>query len=75
MNPTSVALCVMSSQLIVEPPPNSTFFIATGWDHANGFEIRNIPPEWRKLFKDAGVTKNELRNGKPPSPRFAGGDA
>jgi hypothetical protein len=34
-----------------------------GWDHTNGFEIRNIPPEWRKLFQAAGVTKSELRNG------------
>eukprot|EP01090_Pellita_catalonica_P014596 TRINITY_DN3762_c0_g2_i3.p1 TRINITY_DN3762_c0_g2~~TRINITY_DN3762_c0_g2_i3.p1 ORF type:complete len:421 (+),score=99.30 TRINITY_DN3762_c0_g2_i3:86-1348(+) len=33
-----------------------------GWDPANGFEIRNIPPQWRKLFQAAGVKKNELRD-------------
>jgi len=25
-----------------------------GWDPLKGFEIRNIPPEWKKLFKAAG---------------------
>lgn len=33
-----------------------------GWDPSNGFEIRNIPPEWRKLFQAAGVKKSELRD-------------
>jgi hypothetical protein len=22
-----------------------------GWDPTNGFDIRNIPPEWKALFK------------------------
>jgi Wiskott-Aldrich syndrome protein len=34
-----------------------------GWDPVNGFEIKNIPPEWRKLFQAAGVKKSELRDG------------
>eukprot|EP01087_Luapelamoeba_hula_P025258 TRINITY_DN993_c0_g1_i2.p1 TRINITY_DN993_c0_g1~~TRINITY_DN993_c0_g1_i2.p1 ORF type:complete len:457 (-),score=103.84 TRINITY_DN993_c0_g1_i2:114-1484(-) len=34
-----------------------------GWDEHNGFEIRNIPPEWRKLFQAAGVKKSELQDG------------
>eukprot|EP01133_Synstelium_polycarpum_P001077 gene1077-1221_t len=33
-----------------------------GWDPSQGFEIRNIPPDWRKLFQSAGVTKKELKN-------------
>ncbi|KAL6046157.1 WASP [Balamuthia mandrillaris] len=33
-----------------------------GWDAENGFEIRNIPPEWRKLFQAAGVKKSDLRD-------------
>jgi len=33
-----------------------------GWDPERGFEIRNIPPEWRKLFAAAGIKKNELRD-------------
>jgi P21-Rho-binding domain/WH2 motif len=33
-----------------------------GWDPDNGFDIRNIPPEWRKLFAAAGVKKSELKD-------------
>ncbi|GAM23084.1 hypothetical protein SAMD00019534_062590 [Acytostelium subglobosum LB1] len=33
-----------------------------GWDASQGFEIRNIPPDWRKLFQSAGITKKELKN-------------
>jgi hypothetical protein len=33
-----------------------------GWDPERGFEIRNIPPEWRKLFQAAGVKKSELKD-------------
>jgi hypothetical protein len=33
-----------------------------GWDPEHGFEIRNIPPEWRKLFQAAGVKKSELKD-------------
>lgn len=33
-----------------------------GWDPDAGFEIRNIPPEWRKLFQAAGVRKADLRD-------------
>lgn len=33
-----------------------------GWDPENGFEIRNIPPAWRKLFQEAGVKKKDLQN-------------
>mmetsp|Transcript_25825 Transcript_25825/g.64868 ORF Transcript_25825/g.64868 Transcript_25825/m.64868 type:complete len:395 (-) Transcript_25825:1094-2278(-) len=33
-----------------------------GWDPDNGFDIHNIPPEWRKLFAAAGVKKSELKD-------------
>jgi hypothetical protein len=33
-----------------------------GWDPTNGFDIRNIPPEWKALFKAAGVKKSELQD-------------
>jgi len=35
-----------------------------GWDPTNGFEIRNIPPEWRKLFQAEGIKKSELQDGE-----------
>lgn len=33
-----------------------------GWDLDNGFDIRNIPPEWKKLFQAAGVKKSDLED-------------
>lgn len=33
-----------------------------GWDPINGFDITNIPPEWKELFKKAGVRKKELKD-------------
>ncbi len=33
-----------------------------GWDPTNGFDIRNIPAEWKALFKAAGVKKSELKD-------------
>jgi len=33
-----------------------------GWDPKSGFQIRNIPPEWKELFKAAGVRPSELKN-------------
>ncbi|KAF2076768.1 hypothetical protein CYY_001957 [Polysphondylium violaceum] len=33
-----------------------------GWDPEKGFEIRDIPPDWRKLFQSAGIKKSELKN-------------
>eukprot|EP01092_Planopodium_desertum_P000216 TRINITY_DN102861_c0_g5_i2.p1 TRINITY_DN102861_c0_g5~~TRINITY_DN102861_c0_g5_i2.p1 ORF type:complete len:300 (-),score=55.67 TRINITY_DN102861_c0_g5_i2:66-965(-) len=35
-----------------------------GWDPVRGFEIRNIPPQWKQLFKAAGVKKSELQDGE-----------
>lgn len=31
-------------------------------DLDNGFDIRNIPPEWKKLFQAAGVKKSDLQD-------------
>eukprot|EP00029_Vermamoeba_vermiformis_P001725 TRINITY_DN1193_c0_g1_i4.p1 TRINITY_DN1193_c0_g1~~TRINITY_DN1193_c0_g1_i4.p1 ORF type:complete len:317 (+),score=114.86 TRINITY_DN1193_c0_g1_i4:450-1400(+) len=33
-----------------------------GWDPDKGFEINNIPPEWKQLFAAAGVKKSELKD-------------
>jgi hypothetical protein len=39
-----------------------------GWDPKAGFETRNIPAEWKALFKSAGVTKAELKD--PETAKF-----
>jgi Wiskott-Aldrich syndrome protein len=33
-----------------------------GWDPSKGFEVDNIPPDWKKLFQAAGIKKSELRD-------------
>ena len=33
-----------------------------GWDPVNGFDIQNIPPAWKELFKKAGVKKSDLQD-------------
>lgn len=33
-----------------------------GWDPENGFDVKNLPPEWKKVFQEAGVKKSELSN-------------
>jgi hypothetical protein len=35
---------------------------ALGWDPENGFDIKSIPPEWKKLFQAAGVKRSELED-------------
>jgi len=46
----------------ISRPENFRHESHIGWDPANGFEIRNIPPQWRKLFQAAGVKKSELKD-------------
>jgi len=31
-----------------------------GWSADGGFDIKNIPGEWKKLFKDAGISRKQL---------------
>eukprot|EP01132_Coremiostelium_polycephalum_P000963 gene963-1226_t len=33
-----------------------------GWDADKGFEIRNIPPDWRQLFQSAGIKRKDLKD-------------
>eukprot|EP01112_Ceratiomyxa_fruticulosa_P008781 TRINITY_DN2275_c0_g1_i1.p1 TRINITY_DN2275_c0_g1~~TRINITY_DN2275_c0_g1_i1.p1 ORF type:complete len:405 (-),score=109.91 TRINITY_DN2275_c0_g1_i1:188-1402(-) len=48
--------------LIISDPRGFRHESHIGWDPSAGFEIKNIPPEWRKLFSAAGVKKSELRD-------------
>jgi Wiskott-Aldrich syndrome protein len=51
-----------SRAMVIEGPTNVTHVSHIGWDSKNGFQIQNIPAEWRKLFQAAGVRKSELHN-------------
>jgi len=48
--------------LIISEPTNFRHASSIGWDPVNGFQINNIPPEWRKLFQSAGIKKSDLKN-------------
>ena len=48
------------TEMVIGGPTDFKHESHIGWDLDNGFDIRNIPPEWRKLFQAAGVKKSEL---------------
>jgi Wiskott-Aldrich syndrome protein len=48
------------TEMVIGGPTDFKHESHIGWDLENGFDIRNIPPEWRKLFQAAGVKKSEL---------------
>jgi len=50
--------------LNIEGPTNILHVSHIGWDNGSGFQIRNIPAEWKQLFKDAGVKKKDLKDPK-----------
>ena len=39
-----------------------------GWSADGGFDINNIPPEWKKIFKSVGLRKKDLES----NPELAG---
>lgn len=53
-----------------EPEPEIEFSKPTnfrhashiGWDPEKGFDLDNIPADWKKLFQQAGIKKSELRD-------------
>jgi len=49
-------------QFVIGTPTDFKHDSHIGWDPVNGFDIKNIPPEWKKLFQAAGVKKSELQD-------------
>jgi len=50
-------------ELIISEPSNFRHLSSIGWSPTEAtFEIRNIPPEWRKLFQAAGIKKSDLKD-------------
>eukprot|EP01087_Luapelamoeba_hula_P024033 TRINITY_DN900_c0_g1_i1.p1 TRINITY_DN900_c0_g1~~TRINITY_DN900_c0_g1_i1.p1 ORF type:complete len:302 (-),score=74.82 TRINITY_DN900_c0_g1_i1:141-1046(-) len=43
-------------------PFNFSHDTHVGWDASRGFELRNIPQDWVKLFRDAGATQADLED-------------
>jgi len=46
----------------ISGPTNFSHDTHVGWDMDHGFEVRNIPAEWKRLFMEAGVKKSELQD-------------
>jgi len=49
-----------SESIVISPPRNFRHESHIGKDPKFGFEIRNIPVEWKRIFYAAGVKKSEL---------------
>jgi len=49
-------------EMVIGGPTDFKHESHIGWDMENGFDIRNIPPEWKKLFQAAGVKKSDLQD-------------
>ena len=51
--------------MVIGAPTNFQHLAHVGWDEQQGFQVQNLPAEWKNLFKSAGVTKKDLKNKIP----------
>ena len=51
-----------SGALSIGAPTNVQHTQHIGFDPEKGFEIQNIPDEWKVLFKSAGIKPSHLKN-------------
>ena len=49
-------------EVMIGAPSNFKHEGHVGWDPINGFDMRNIPEEWNRLFDKAGVTTEQLKD-------------
>jgi len=54
--------------LPISEPTNFRHVSSIGWNPQSGFEICNIPPEWKELFIAAKIKKSELKD--PETAKF-----
>ena len=52
----------LKSKRAIGAPSNFRHLAHIGFDPNTGFDIKNIPPEWKSLFDKAGITKEQLEN-------------
>jgi len=50
------------SSLAIGSPTNVKHEAHVGWDAERGFEVRNLPDEWKALLKSAGVRRRDLED-------------
>eukprot|EP01119_Soliformovum_irregulare_P009743 TRINITY_DN2342_c0_g1_i1.p1 TRINITY_DN2342_c0_g1~~TRINITY_DN2342_c0_g1_i1.p1 ORF type:complete len:499 (+),score=132.95 TRINITY_DN2342_c0_g1_i1:34-1530(+) len=51
-----------AKEMEISGPTNFQHNSGIGWTQEGGFNIHNIPPEWRKVFQSAGIRKSELKD-------------
>ena len=49
-------------ELVIGLPTNFQHITHIGWDEQKGFQVENLPPEWKNLFKTAGIKRKDLEN-------------
>ncbi|KAJ5070742.1 neural wiskott-aldrich syndrome protein [Anaeramoeba ignava] len=49
-------------EMVIGTPTNFKHEGHIGFDPEKGFDMRNIPEQWKKLFQQAGVKKSELKD-------------
>eukprot|EP00004_Rigifila_ramosa_P007341 TRINITY_DN1830_c1_g1_i1.p2 TRINITY_DN1830_c1_g1~~TRINITY_DN1830_c1_g1_i1.p2 ORF type:complete len:397 (-),score=115.63 TRINITY_DN1830_c1_g1_i1:54-1220(-) len=49
-------------EIVISAPTDFKHEGHIGWDAENGFTLDNIPPEWKKLFQQAGIKKSDMKN-------------
>ena len=53
---------IEEKEMEIGMPTNFKHVTHIGWDDQAGFQTQNLPPEWKRLFKDAGIKKKELED-------------
>ncbi|KYQ91766.1 Wiscott-Aldrich syndrome protein [Tieghemostelium lacteum] len=51
-----------TQELEISAPSSFQHKSHIGWDPEKGFDIRDIPADWRKLFQSAGIKKSEIKD-------------
>lgn len=53
---------VLEEELNISAPTNVKHLQHIGYDPNKGFEVSNIPEEWKSLFKSAGIKPRDLKD-------------
>eukprot|EP01122_Echinamoeba_exundans_P017749 TRINITY_DN970_c0_g1_i2.p1 TRINITY_DN970_c0_g1~~TRINITY_DN970_c0_g1_i2.p1 ORF type:complete len:1029 (+),score=207.70 TRINITY_DN970_c0_g1_i2:226-3312(+) len=52
----------LENKPVVSGPTDFQHKAHIGWSAGTGFDIRNLPPEWKEIFKAAGIKPAELKD-------------
>ncbi len=49
-------------EIVISAPESFEHRSHVGWDQQSGFDVENLPPEWKVLFKNAGLKRKDLKD-------------